>query len=195
MIPEELILKAREISKVGPTKYQTPSQQLVDITTNKALLLANQLNANNQIVEVGCLLMDSELGLATKEERPAEHIEMAVINAKELLRKYVEISDKDKNNILACITEHHGAKNFTSIESEICCNADCYKFTSVEGFISALRFMRPMPLDKQLKILEDKLEEKWNALTLDICVAELKPQYEAIGVLLGHLESNNNKLI
>lgn len=120
---------------------------------------------------------------------------MAVITAKELFGNYPGLSEETKNNILACIIEHHGSDDFTSIESEICCNADCYKFVSVEGFISALRFMRPMPLDKQLKILEDKLEEKWNALTLDICVAELKPQYEAIGVLLGHLESNINKLI
>lgn len=184
MIPDELILKARKISKIGPTKYQTPPQQLVDITTNKAVLLANKLNANKQIVEIGSLLMDSELGLATKEERPTEHIRIAVQNTKKLLSSFPNLPDEVKDNILACINEHHGSQGFTSVESEICCNADCYKFASVEGFISALRFMRPMPLEKQLLILEDKLEEKWNALTLEICIAELEPQYKSIKKLL-----------
>ena len=187
MIPEELILKARKISKIGPTEYQTPPQQLIDLTTNKALLLAQRLNANSQIVEVGALLMDSELGLATKKEQPNQHIEMAVIGVNGLLEDYPQLSKEVKDNILACVAEHHGSKNFTSIESEICCNADCYKFASVEGFISALRFMRPMPLEKQLKILEDKLEEKWNALTLEICIAELEPQYKSIKQLLNQV--------
>lgn len=184
MIPQELIHKARQLASDGPTKYQTPPQQLVDLSTTKALDLSERLGADSGIIEVGSLLMDCELGKATKEGKVGEHIERAVRTADKLLDQYPDIPAEVKNNIIACVAEHHGAEKFSTLESEICCNADCYKFASIDGFILALRFMRPMPIETQLKILSDKLEEKWSALTLKECIAELQPQYDLIKSLL-----------
>ncbi len=188
MITQKLINRARELAGVGPSQYQTPPQELVYLASRKALELAEKLQADRNVVEVGSLLMDCELGLATKEGKGSQHIEMSVVTTKNLLDEFPEVSVEDRDSILACVTEHHGAKQFTSLESEICCNADCYKFASVEGFVLTLRFMRPMAIDDQIKILRDKLEEKWSALTLEDCKTELKPQYETIKRLLEQLK-------
>ena len=74
--------------------------------------------------------MDSMLGTAMTEKRLNEHTKMAIEKAEELFRDFPELTEEEKGTILSCIREHHGAERFSSVESEICCNADCYKFLS-----------------------------------------------------------------
>ena len=84
--------------------------------------------------------------------------------------------------------EHHGVGKFHSLESEICCNADCYRFISIKGFSYAMRFLRDMPFSDLVNLLENKSKEKWKALTLDICKKELKTQYNLITSFLEELK-------
>ena len=67
-----------------------------------------------------------------------------------------------------------------SLESEIYCNADCYRFASIKGFIGGLRFTRDTPLNDLIRLLEAKANEKWNALSLNICKKELKSERKQI---------------
>jgi len=50
--------------------------------------------------------------------------------------------------------------------------------------IAGIRYTRDMPLDDLVNLFLKKADEKWNALSLDICKKELEPQYKLIKDLL-----------
>ena len=150
-------------------------------------MLAKKLKANEKIVEAGAYLMDCMIGQALKEKRLPDHVKMSKDKTSELLEKS-KLSNKDKENIKHCVSEHHGVDKFYSIESEICCNADCYRFISVKGFSYAIRYLRDMPFEDLISLLENKVEEKWNVLTLNICKKELEPQYKLIKKMIKELK-------
>lgn len=180
MITNKLIDSVQTFAFQEIEKYSTPSKFQVDFTNEKGQRLAEKLNADKNVVLLGTLLMDCKLGQAYKEGRLKDHVEMSYQKAQEILDGDKDITQKEKDNVLNCIHQHHGAEKFFSIESEICCNADCYKFASVKGVVGSIKNMRDMPLDDLVKLFLDKADEKWNALSLDVCKKELKLQYQAI---------------
>lgn len=165
-------------------QLQAPSIFHINLALEVGKRIACKLKADWGIVHLGLLLMDCQLGVALKANKRQEHVRLSEIKAEEILNEYPEITHEEKANILACVREHHGAQNFTSLESEVCCNADCYRFASVKGLIGGMVNSRNMPLDKMIDLYSKKADEKWNALSLDICKEELRPQYEAIKKLL-----------
>lgn len=183
MISKKLLDEAREFAFGQAKQYGAPAPFHVELAHGKGNQLANQLGANADITTLGTLLMDCMLGVAVKENRIKDHVGMSEKKTKELLTRHT-IDDATCVNVLACVREHHGDKKFSSIESEICCNADCYRFISVKGFLGAARFVRDMNFEDWLKLMEEKVEEKWSALTLDVCKRELEPQYQAIKAIL-----------
>ena len=172
-----------EIEKTG-----MPLKLHVDQSCEVGRRLAKKLGANVEIVEMGTLLMDCLIGQALKEGRLKDHIKMSLEKANGLLEKS-GLSDKDKENIRHCITEHHGAEKFYSLESEICCNADCYRFASIKGFTYAIRYLRDMPFSDLIALLSDKLDEKWRLVSLDICKKELTSQHNIIKKMLREIKS------
>lgn len=171
-----------EIEKTG-----MPLKLHVYLSCEIGKRLAKELGADVGIVEAGTLLMDCLIGQALQEKRLEDHIKMSLARANELLEK-TELSNEDKENIRHCVIEHHGASNFYSLESEICCNADCYRFASIKGFAYAIRYLRDMPFPDLMKILSDKLDEKWKLLSLDICKKELRDQYKIISRILKEIK-------
>src|SRR3989344_306923 len=174
---EEFLIKARELAYSEIEKTSMPVKAHVDLSTEVGKKLAKDLGANIDVVEAGTLLMDCMIGQSLRENRQNEHVKMSLEKANELLENF-SFSEQDKENIRHCIMEHHGVKKFYSLESEICCNADCYRFTSVEGFIFAVRYLRDMPFSDLIKLLETKENEKWNAISLDVVKEELAPQHQ-----------------
>ncbi|KKS05013.1 MAG: hypothetical protein UU82_C0002G0021 [Candidatus Nomurabacteria bacterium GW2011_GWC2_41_8] len=163
-----------EIEKTG-----IPARMQADFSMETGKRLAKELGANVDIVEVGTLLMDCMLGQAVKENRQSEHVKISLEKTNELLSQS-SLSEEEKENIRHCISEHHGVSKFYSLESEICCNADCYKFTSIKGFAITLRYTRDMPFLNLIKLLNDKVEEKWNALSLGVVKKELTPEHQTL---------------
>ncbi len=184
---DDFIKIARDFAYSEVEKTGMPLKQHIDLSCEKAKNIAKELNANEQIVEIGTLLMDCVIGTAIKENRLKEHIDMCFEKTNELLEKS-DLSEEDKKNIRHCVLEHHGTDNFYSIESEICCNADCYRFASIEGFFYTVRFLRDMPLDDFKKLLRNKFDEKRDALTLDFCENELKNDLVTIESFITALE-------
>lgn len=184
---QELIKRAREIAYEENRKTGIPSKDHIDLSVELAVKLAKKLEANVEVVEVGSLIKDCLLGQALKEGRIQDHVQMSLEKTKDLLAEF-DIEPSIKENILACVSEHHGVDKFHSIESEICCNADCYPFVSVKGLSYAM--MNPpknMEFPKFVELLSNKAKEKWDTLTLDVCKEELKPQYELITSFLRYL--------
>src|SRR5690606_22566221 len=104
--------------------------------------------------------------------------------AKEILGSFEDVSEDEKQDILHCVLEHHKVEKFYSLESEICCNADCYRFASVKGFIGGIHDSRNMPIDEIIELYRSKANEKWDNITLDTVRRELKQEYNAIKQLL-----------
>lgn len=174
-----------EVERIG-----MPLKLHVDLACKVGKRLAKELGANADIVDAGTLLMDCMIGQAIKEEKLSEHVQMSLDKANELIEQS-SLSNQEKENIRHCITEHHGVSKFHSLESEICANADCYRFTSTQGFIYAMRYLREMPFEDLIKLLRNKVDEKWGVLSLDICKNELESQHQIIDDLLATLESQD----
>lgn len=188
MITDKLITIVEDFVYGEEKKYGAPSKYQTYFTNDKGQLLTERLGADKRIVFLGTLLMDCMLGKAFKEGKLKDHVEMSVNMAKELLSKDEDISDQEKEKIINCVREHHGTDKFSSLESEICSNADCYKFASVEGVIIAIKYTRDMPIKDLITLLLNKADEKWNALSLEICKKELKSEYLAIKDFLNNYQ-------
>jgi len=184
---EKFLIEARKLAYSETEKYGTPPVPLIDLATSVGKGLSKELNANVDIVEAGTLLMDCALGQALKENRGSEHVQMSLDKANELIN-VSSLSPEEKENIRHCIQEHHGVSKFYSLESEICCNADCYRFISIKGFILSIKYGREMSFEDLTVLLKNKVNEKWNTLSLDISKKELVSQYESIILLLKNLE-------
>jgi len=182
MITNNLISTVKAfIPEYGP---MIQHQQLSD---NKGQELAQELKADSKIVLLGTMFMDCKIALAIKENRLPEHIQMSHDAAKEILDQDSDITPEEKENVLHCVLEHHGIPKFYSLESEICCNADCYRFASVKGFFYTIRYFRQTPDPEFIQILKNKFFEKSHAITLDIVKEELKEGIETIDKFIKNL--------
>lgn len=172
-----------EVEKTGmPVKFH------VDLAREVGKKLAKKLRANVNIVEAGTLLMDCLIGQAIRAGKLEEHIAMSLAKANKILDQSI-VSNEVKENIRHCISEHHGTQKFYSLESEICCNADCYRFVSIKGFSYAMRYIRSMPFSDLVTLLDKKVTEKWGLLSLSICKKELANQHEIIEKILRGLKA------
>jgi hypothetical protein len=161
-------------------KYGLPSLVHLYLSLDKGTQIANNLNCDNYLVRIGICLMDLKLGEAFKKNEQNKHVEYSLKAAKEFLERF-DILPKQKEILLNTIAAHHKAVPFISIESEICANADCYRFMHPLGVFYYLvtlgkRDMAPLQI---LEAAESKLDEKLNILSLDYCKKELMDSYHA----------------
>lgn len=180
---EKFLVEARKLAYDEVEKTGMPVKMHVDLATEVGKRLAQELGANIDVVEAGTLLMDCLIGQSLKENRRSEHVQMSLDKTNELLNNS-SLSEEEKENIRHCVSEHHGVDKFYSLESEIVCNADCYRFTSIKGFSFSMRYLREMPFKDLVNLLGEKVEEKWNAISLDVVKKELIPQHEALVEML-----------
>ncbi len=185
MITTNTISRVKEMAYTDSRENGAPSIFQIDYATEVAIRLADLLGADRRICQTGAYLMDCALGTAYRRGVLDQHVAMSHKKAEDFLNSVVDVTEADRKNILNCVLEHHGVGKFSSLESEIVCNADCYKFLSVKGVVGGIMHMRDMEVDQVVQIFEAKAVEKWGALSLDVCKQELKNQYENISGFLG----------
>lgn len=184
---KDFLKQAKKLAYNEVEKTGMPVKLHVDLSTSVGKRLAKELGANINIVEAGTLLMDCLIGQALQEGRIKDHVQMSLNKTNELLEQST-LSEEDKENIRHCVSEHHGTEKFYSLESEICCNADCYRFASILGFTYTIRYLRDMPFSDLVNLLNKKVNEKWNLISLDIVKKELTPQHKVISEILKDLQ-------
>jgi hypothetical protein len=174
---KEIIVAAKKWALEEIDKYNGPPS-LINFYTSleKGQELAEKLNANKEIVEIGCILMDVKLAEAKSQGKIKEHIKLSADATEKFLEKF-ELDDKTKEKIVSCVNEHHGRDKFTCIESEICANADCYRFILPKN-VFRLISEKDIESEEAIKLAKMKLEEKHNVLSLDICKKELEEYYQ-----------------
>lgn len=177
---EELIAKTDKFNREEIQKYNPDMEFLHDICLKAGIRLAKEYGADENIVKIALSMMDSKLPEASHLGKPKDHISMSSDVTKELLKDIDFLSEHDKENIIKCVEEHHGVEKYFSIESEVCANADCYKFVHPKGvlFYSSMLGRRFHDFNKELDQLEFKLNEKHNTISLPLVKDELESHYE-----------------
>lgn len=183
---------ARDLAYGEVAQTGMPLKMHVDLSVLKGQEIASKLGANLQIVEAGTLLMDCMIGQAVKAGKIQDHIEMSLAKTNEILSTS-GLDMATQENIRHCVLEHHGVSKFYSLESEICCNADCYRFASIKGFTVAMRYLREMPFEDLVTLLGNKFDEKKMAITLSACKDELGQQITTIQDWVTNLKSEAKK--
>ncbi len=175
---KDIIKEVREYAISEIEKYSLPPLILFEIAEKNAIRLSKKFDADLNIIKIGVYLMDLKLGQAIKENKELQHINISVKSAKEFLDKF-EIDRLSKEKIINCIEAHHKDIQFKFIEAEICANADCYKFLHPKGFLAYLTILgkRGLSFNEILNRAEEKLDEKHNILSLEICKKELNKYY------------------
>jgi len=175
----DIVKKSRNFAISEIEKFGAPNLIHFEIAEKKAIQLAEKLNANKEIVQVGVYLMDVKLGQALKEGKLSQHVEMSSKASKKFLEQF-NLDIVSKNQIINCVEAHHGTIPFGSIEAEICANADCYRFIHPKGFFLFLMMLgkRDLSLSDSLDMTEMKLDEKYSLLSLDFCKKELESIYK-----------------
>lgn len=184
---EKFLEEARKLTYGEIEKNGVPSKYQIDVAIEAGKRLAKELGVNTDVVEAGTLLMDCMLGQAIKENRQSEHVQISLEKTNELLNSS-SLSLNEKENIRHCVLEHHGVKKFYSRESEVVCNADCYKFVSIRGFGVTLRYTRDMPIGDLITLLKNKADEKWKAISIPKVKKELSSQHKTIIKILKYME-------
>ncbi len=177
---QDLIKKCDDFNILEIQKYNPDMKFLYELSLDMGIKLAEIYKADVNIVKIAIAMMDSKLPEASHLKTPKKHIEMSSNATKEILSDIDCLNEDIKENIIKCVEEHHGTKEFFSIESEVVANADCYKFVHPKGFLyySSMLGRRFHDFDKELEQLDFKLNEKHNTISLDIVKEELEPYYQ-----------------
>ena len=186
---EEIINKAEELALSEIEKNGSPKIEHFKLSIKKGQELAEKLGAEKDIVMLGTIFMDLKLGECLKENKLAEHVERSSSASKEFLEQF-DLSEEVKNKIINCVEEHHGVEKFSCKESEICANADCYRFIHPRGVLAYLTLLgkRYDDFEDCLTQLTKKMEEKYSVLSIDICKQELESDYKNIKELVKKAE-------
>lgn len=178
---KEAIKDVREWSLREILNTGSPPLELHKICVETAHRLAKKNDVDVEVITLGIELIDIKLGESIKKGEVKNHVKISEDAAKEFLNKY-DIDNKMKENVLSCIREHHG-NVFSSKESEICANADCYKFLTLKGFIlftAEIKEREDKSFNEALKYAYEKYKEKKKILTLEYSKKELESEMKII---------------
>ena len=177
----DVIEKVKNSALEEIEKFGSPPHELFSISLDKAIIIANNKNANINIVTLGSILADYKLGQALSKNRLVEHVKMSANAARDLLVS-LGVSSEDLEKIISCIEQHHWSSGWSNLESEIVANADCYRFLTPNGVIAFIKELsyRNMETKEIINYVLQKAEEKWNILSLAECKKELEQNYIAL---------------
>ena len=176
--------EAKDLALKEIKKFGIPNLIHFEISEKKVIELCDKLNADKTIALTGYYLMDLKLGEAFKLNKVENHIKMSLDVAKRFLNKF-NLDEETKKRIINCIEAHHGSAPFICKEAEICANADAYRFLHPKGFLATLAFMRKdLGFEKTLNLLNQKINEKYKILSIDICKEELTGYYHQLKELI-----------
>ncbi len=154
--------------------------------------LAEQFNADPEIVEISALLHDYA-GIKDHTLHKEHHIHGA-IEAEKILRK-LNYPTKKIEAVKHCIETHRGSvkSNKKSPEAECLTNADAIAHIENIPSLLYLAYVKfEMEIDEGVERVRKKLRRSWNKLNPDMKKI-LKGKYEAAITILVCLNNNNQQ--
>ncbi len=172
-----------DLDQAAVSEMMTYSTQTLDDYNdriNVAIEICKKLNANLDVIKLGIRFIDIKLGQAAANKKISEYVNMSLGFAMDFLTGY-PLSEDLKKKVFACIKEQND-KKFSCVEAEICANAVSYNFLTPKKILKMFYNLRQIGynFDETFLIAEEKTEEKWNNLTLDICRKDLEENYKKI---------------
>lgn len=161
-------------------KYSVTTLDDYNDTIKVALELGKKLNANSDVIKLGARFIEIKLGQAISEKKKNEYVNMSLGFAMDFLTGY-PLSEDFKKKVFACIKEQNDNK-FSCIEAEVCSNALCYNFLTPKKILKLFYNLkqRGYNFDESFWFVSEKVEEKWNKLTLDVYRKDLEVSCKSI---------------
>ncbi len=150
-----------------------------------AKLMAEKLNADEEIVEIAALLHDYASVRDYKLYKD-HHLHGAKL-AEQILKKFHYPQDKI-DQVKDCILSHRGSKATKKLTKEALCVADADSmahFDSISSLFYLAFFSHKMNIDKANDWLMKKLEKSWNKLSSP-AKKIINDKYQASKILLGN---------
>ncbi len=181
-----------EIEKVAIEEFKknkVSTLWVFHIANLEGLRIAKELKADEFVVQLGTRLMDFKLPEAIKNNKLSQYVEMSIVAAKEFLVKY-NLDNFVYDKVINSIAAHHKEIEWNSLESEICANADCYKFLKVKNWLKYLHTLsgRGYGFEEAYNMAKAKFIEKLKILSLDFCKQDLKDDIEIIQNIIKEVE-------
>jgi len=177
---DEIIDELDQLAVAEIMKYAVPTLDDYNDTVILAVELGKNLNANLEVIKLGARLMEIKLGEAIHKKKKAHYTEISSEFASAFLTGY-PLSEEFKKKVIACIEEQNENK-FSSMEAEICANATrCNYLTPKKVFKRFYNLHdRGYSFAEAFLLVDEKTEEKWKKLTLDICKKNWEDNYKKI---------------
>lgn len=180
----DLVERARSWAVSEIQQYGVPALEHLEISNAAGKKLAKIYNADENLVLIGTLLMDIKLGWCVKNQEVSKHVEISHSHVSEFLSHF-DLPSFQKEIILNSVISHHDISLCTSKESEIVANADCYRFLTPRGFLTAFNIFskRFNTMEEALDAIQAKANEKLKILSLPEAKEELEPYYLSFNTL------------
>lgn len=190
---DDIIVELDQIAISEIMKYGVPSLDDYNDTVNTALELGKILNANLEVIKLGARLMEIKLGQAISEKKRVESVNMCLGFAMAFLTGF-PLSEDFKIKVIACIKEQNET-SFSCIEAEICTNALCCNSLTPRKLLKKFYNFHSAGYNFEETFLfsEEKAEEKWKKLTLDVCKKKMETNYNQIKEFLSAAKKDPSK--
>ncbi len=177
---DEIINELDQLAVAEIMEHAVPTLDDYNDTVNLAVELGKKLNANLDVIRLGARLLEIKLGEAIHKKKKAHYVEMSSDFTKSFLVSY-PLSEEFKKKVISCIEEQNENK-FSCIEAEICANAmRCNYLTPKKIFKRFYNLHdRGYSFAEAFLLVDEKTEEKWKRLTLDVCKNNWKNNYDKI---------------
>ncbi|MCD6464713.1 HD domain-containing protein [Candidatus Woesearchaeota archaeon] len=181
-----MIEKVREIVKKECDEWNWKFH-ILPVVKN-ARLLAQKLNADQELVELGALLHD----IGRIKFGPENH-EITGIPEAEKILKSLGYSEEVIKEVKHCVESHRGTSDIKpkTIVAKIVANADAMAhFDTMLALLQIALIRENNNLERAVNWVYNKIERDWNKkLTLPEAKQVMKEKYEAIKLLLDSIKA------
>ena len=174
----------REECRKEDAKYKEAFENHFKPAVKYSKELAEELGADKEVVVIAAWLHD--IG-SIIEGRKNHHLTGKRIAEKKL--KELGYPEDKLEKVKKCILNHRGSKEDKNkrdfIEAQIITEADAISaFDDLAGLFNAALVYEGKGLEEARESVIEKLENKWNQLSLEVSKKIIKPKYEAVKLLL-----------
>ena len=174
-VKDEIINLSEEYKNNSLDNYDFWNEH-IKYVYEESIKLANDYNADLEIVSLGALLHDIAL-IKKVGDRKDHHINGKVLSS-ELLKKYNYPKDK-MDRVLGCVYNHRSSKNSTNIEELCVADADILAHFDNIPMLFNMLFKNNIKLNEVRKVIKDSFEKDYNDLS-DKTKERFKERYKLI---------------
>jgi hypothetical protein len=180
-----LIRNSKELMLIQTKKNKAPAWLLTEIAVEKGKELSKKFNVNEELIVTSLYLAHTVFSPFWKDKIQKNHPKLSAEFVRKFLVKW-DVGEEEQDIILDAIMSHHSKDKPKTKISEIVRNAEGFKFLSIKGALVFLHELgkRGFSYEESLKMLIEKMDKKFELLTLDVCINDARKNKNEILNLL-----------